>query len=89
MTDEQTKAIDLIRKLKRVNTTGSLILALADENDRLRPALQNLVTKIEAIAAHPGYQGVWALSDAHGIEYMGPDWAVELAAAHAALEGKA
>lgn len=56
---------------------------------RLRPALQNLVTKIDAVQAHPAYVGTFALAMLHDPdgEYDGPTWVAELAAAHAALEG--
>ncbi len=40
MTPDHAKAVDLIRKMKRVNPTGKLVLALADELVGMRESVE-------------------------------------------------
>ena len=49
--DDRKKAVELIRKLKRVNPTGRLVLALADENAALRQRFAKLEERCTLIDA--------------------------------------
>ena len=56
------------------------------ESVHLRAALEDLVTKLDAIFSSDDYLGTFALAVAHGAVYRGPDCSEELSKARALLK---
>lgn len=52
----------------------------------IEKAARELVAKIEAIHDDPAYQGIWVLAHNHGLPYLGPNYADELARLKTALD---
>jgi hypothetical protein len=62
-------------------------MPLHEENQRLRVALFDLVTKLRLIHRNPVYQAVWQSAMVHGIDYKGqPTYEAELNAAEQLLD---
>ena len=54
----------------------------------LEAALRALVSRLDAVHAHPAYMSVWQISQIHVGPYRGPTYTEALAQAREALEGK-
>lgn len=61
--------------------------ARQEAKDEVRAALKGLVEKLDEIAAHPAFKGVWTLYHVHGGVYDGPNWVEALERARKALGG--
>jgi hypothetical protein len=61
--------------------------ARQEAKDEVRAALKGLVDKLDEIAAHPAFKGVWTLYHVHGGVYDGPNWVEALERARKALGG--
>ena len=68
---------------QEVNRLRAELTALREERDRLWGALSQLCDKLDAVTE--GTAGLWPYLAAHGMEYDGPDYGKELAAARKIL----
>jgi len=55
--------------------------------EKAEAALRTLLDRMERIEASEAYRSVWVIAQIHAGPYHGETWAVERAAAHAALRG--
>ena len=56
------------------------------QNERLRKALEGLISKLDEIHGNSAYKGVWEISQIHCGPYRGPTYTEELQRARAALK---
>lgn len=68
-----SKALALIRRAQASPSADVTELARA------------LVAKLEEIAEHPSFKGIWGYLHVHGYHYSGPSWDSDLEALRAAL----
>jgi hypothetical protein len=73
------------RVLERAEAAEAELDALRAQRTEGRQTLKALIDKLDVIAADPQFQSMAVMSYIHGVQYTGPNWATELAAAKAFL----
>jgi hypothetical protein len=72
-----------------VQSTGKLWHEAESRAEKAEVALRTLLDKLERVEASEAYRSVWIVAQIHAGPYHGENWAVERAAARAALRDTA